>query len=60
MKHEYKLTGSDTGRRELLAYCSCGWSGKVIDGQGYEAHAQAENQWRAHVEAAKQAEEQAA
>jgi len=59
MTHAYKTEGSDRkhGALRMIAICSCGWSGKVIDGQGPDSQAIAKGQWEqhmAHVEIAEQ------
>jgi len=59
MKHEMRVDGNDTGYKQMIAGCTCGWWGTKIDGQGYEAHAEAQKQWREHYEQA-QAEDRAA
>ena len=51
MTHEYKTEGSDRkhGALRMVSMCSCGWSGKVIDGQGPDSQAFAKWQWESHM-----------
>ena len=49
--HTYKTEGSDSGAPRMVAMCSCGWHGKVIEGQGWESQERAKRQWRDHVKA---------
>ena len=47
--HEYGTEGSDHPPRDMLAKCTCGWSGPVIKGQGLASVEQAVQQWGEHM-----------
>lgn len=51
MNHAYKTEGSDRkhGAPRMVAMCSCGWSGPVLDGQGSESQQIAKQQWGDHM-----------
>lgn len=51
MNHIYKTEGSDYkhGALRMIAMCSCGWSGSVIDGQGRASQEDAKSQWEGHM-----------
>ena len=50
--HVYSTDGSDRkhGALRMIAMCSCGWSGTVIDGQDQLAKAAARMEWELHVQ----------
>jgi hypothetical protein len=52
MKHEYRTEGSDYkhGALKMVAMCSCGWSGTVIDGQDNDSRREAKRQWDSHMQ----------
>jgi len=63
--HKFRTEGSDSYPRRMVAMCSCGWSGPVIEGQSAcdfaEAEsacdfAEAEEYWLYHVERIRRAE----
>ena len=51
MKHQYKTEGSDRkhGMLRMVAMCTCGWSGTVVDGQDNDSRRECERQWQDHV-----------
>lgn len=48
MSHAFKTEGSDCKPYRMVAMCSCGWQGPVIDGQGARSQELAKTQWSAH------------
>jgi len=54
--HRFSTEGSDSHPRRMVATCSCGWSGPVIEGQGARDFAEAEEYWLYHVERIRRAE----
>ena len=47
-EHKYKTEGSDCKPYKMVAMCSCGWSGKVVSGQGWHSQMEAKAQWFEH------------
>ena len=50
-EHKYRSEGSDYkhGALRMIAMCSCGWSGSVIERQSRESHQEAKRQWEGHI-----------
>ena len=48
-EHKYKTEGSDNLPRRMLAKCTCGWNGPVLEGQGRKEHETAAKQWAKHI-----------
>ena len=50
-RHEYGSEGSDRkhGAPRMLAKCTCGWQGPVLEGQGLKEREESVTQWAAHL-----------
>ena len=50
-KHKYGSEGSDRkhGAPRMLAKCTCGWQGPVLEGQGMKEREESVKQWGYHL-----------
>lgn len=50
-EHKYKTEGSDYkhGALRMVAMCTCGWHGKVVEGQDNMSRLNCEQQWQEHM-----------